>query len=157
MEGIFVTPGQKCFPTGVEHRGLYGCMEGKSPTMEASGSVDEGCLTRKTDTPWCKQAINFCCIKPLRFQGLSVTAADFILTNRLIKFHVLISSFLVEFKLYDPPPHLNWPVSETRFIISFLDRNMLIAGTLKLAEATEGFIIKLWRSHGLRRQKTRCV
>lgn len=86
--------------------------------MEESGSLDEGCLTGNPDTPWCKQEIDFYCVKLLRLQGLSVTAAGIILTNTSLNFCLLISNFLLEFNLYDPPPHLNGPVLETRFIIS---------------------------------------
>ena len=80
--------------------GLQSCTGGRNHKMEESGSLDEGCLTRNTHTPWCKQEINIYCVKPLRFLGLPVPAAGIILTNSWISIPHWLLRCLWNFKCH---------------------------------------------------------
>ena len=95
-------------------------------------------------TPWCQQAINYCA-KPLRSQGLSVTAAG-IIFNTLLRFHLLISSFLAEVTLHDPTP-ISQLACTRHQVHHFYSRQGYVdcrdQKPLKLSEATEAFIMRL--------------
>lgn len=122
--------------------------------MEGSRFPDKGCLIRNMHTPWCQQAINYCA-KPLRSQGLSVTAAG-IIFNSLLRFHLLISSFLAEVALHDPTP-ISQLACTRHQVHHFYSRQGYVdcrdQKPLKLSEATEAFIMRLLRSPGFWRQK----